>query len=397
MGVEVYADLHVHLGRAGSPPGAVKISAAADLTLAGILRECRDRKGVAMVGVIDAASAGALADLEQLLAQGEVAEQPGGGLAFGGDVTLIPGAEIEVLHERRPLHLLCYLPGLPELREFARWRGGRVRNLQLSTQRHHGTTASEAVAFTADLGGFAIPAHIFTPFKSALGAASLLGEIIDPGLWESVPAVELGLSSDTALADELPELSRFAYLSNSDAHSLGKIAREYNLLRLEALTFHELQLALSGQMGRGILANYGLDPRLGKYHRTYCLVCDRRLEGEPPLLKCPVDPGHRLVLGVLDRIRHYRDYQAGLSVVERQRPPYIHQVPLQFVPGLGSRTLDRLLAAFGSEMAVLHRAGREELREVVGAERAELVVAAREGRLRIEPGGGGVYGRVAVE
>lgn len=400
---EVYLDLHIHLGWAGDPGGGVKISAARDLTLEQILIECRERKGIGMVGVIDAATTGALQDLERLLADGKVAELPGGGLGFGGDgpggsspVTLIPGAEIEVAHGGKAVHLTCFVRGARELRELSRWQGARVRNRQLSTQRHHGTTAADVVQFAGGLGGVVIPAHIFTPFKSTLGAAAAVAEVIPPELWGHVPAVELGLSSDTELADELPELSRFTYVTNSDSHSLGKIGREYNLLHLGAPTFAELVLALREQQGRRVAANYGLDPRLGKYHRTYCLTCDRRLEGEPPVLQCPVSPAHKLVPGVLDRIRHYRTLQeaAGLQAAPRERPPYIHQIPLAFVPGLGKRALERLLAAFGTEMGVLHQASEADLAQVVGPKLAGLVVGAREGSLAIESGGGGVYGRV---
>jgi uncharacterized protein (TIGR00375 family) len=396
---EVYLDLHIHLGWAGEPGGGVKISAARDLTLANILHECRVRKGIQMVGVIDSTTRGALADLERLMAAGTVAEQPGGGLTYEGDVTLIPGAEIEVAHvaNGKPVHLLGFVPGARELRELAAWQAARVRNTQLSTQRHHGTTAADVTEFVGGLGGFVIPAHIFTPHKATLGASSSVAEVIPPELWRYVPAVELGLSSDTALADELPELSHFSFVTDSDSHSLGKIGREYNLLHLGALTFTELVMALREQEGRRVAANYGLDPRLGKYHRTYCLTCDRRLAGEPPVLECPVNPDHRLVLGVLDRIRYYRELQRNLQPVDRERPPYFHQIPLQFVPGLGKRAMEKLLAAFDTEMGVLHRATEADLAEVVGPKLARLVAAAREGALAIEEGGGGVYGRVITE
>ncbi|HEY8347819.1 MAG TPA: endonuclease Q family protein [Symbiobacteriaceae bacterium] len=397
-----YADLHVHLGWAGEPGRCVKIAAARNLTLANILKECRERKGIQIIGVIDAATEGALADLQRLMARGVVAEQPGGGLAYLGEgepVTLIPGAEVEVIHpgSGRPVHLLCYLPGLRELRELAAWLRERVKNPALSTQRLQGTTAAAVTAFVGELGGVLVPAHIFTPYKATLSAAATVAEVIPPELWRYVPAVELGLSADTALADQLPELSRFTFLTNSDAHSTDRIAREYNVLHLEAPTFAELVRALREEGGRRVAANYGLDPRLGKYHRSYCSACRRRLEGDPPVLACPVDPAHPLVPGVLDRIALYRERQAGVDRKPRQRPPYIHQVPLQFVPGLGPRTISRLLARFGTEMGVLHRADPAELAEEVGPRLAALVVAAREGRLALEAGGGGVYGKVLGE
>lgn len=392
----IYADLHVHLGWAGDPGGGVKIAAARDLTLANILAEARDRKGLGLVGVIDAATSGALQDLERLLEDGLVEERPGGGLAYGG-LTLIPGAEVEVVHQGKPVHLLCYFRGVDGLRAFAAWQAGRVKNTRLSTQRHHGTTAADVVEAAAERGGVVIPAHIFTPHKAALAAAPAVSEVIPPELWAAVPAVELGLSSDTALADELPELGRFPFVTNSDAHSLGRIGREYNQLLLAEPSFDEWLLAMRGEGGRRIVANFGLDPRLGKYHRTFCQTCGRRVEGDPPVLRCPVDPSHRVVLGVLDRIRHYAAWQEGrFARVGRERPPYVHQVPLSFVPGLGRKGLERLLAAFGTEMAVLHAASEEALAEVVGPKLARLVALAREGRLAIESGAGGIYGRVTA-
>lgn len=396
---ELFVDLHIHLGWAGQPGGGVKISAARNLTLANILRECRERKGIGMIGVIDATTSGALVDLERLVGSGIVTELPGGGLSYEGDVTLIPGAEVEVAHTTngRAVHLLCYLRGLRQVQEFAAWQQGRVRNRQLSTQRHHGTTAADVVSFVGSLGGIVIPAHIFTPFKAALAAAPTIAEVVPPELWRHLPAVELGLSADTALAEGLAELSHFGYLTNSDAHSLGKIGREYNLCRVAAPSFDELIMALREQGGRKVVANFGLDPRLGKYHRSYCLHCDRQLEGEPPLLCCPVDPVHKLVPGVLDRITQYAELQGAAPWQRRERPPYVHQVPLQFVPGLGKRAMERLLAAFGTEMGVLHRATEGALAEVVGPQLARLVASARSGGLAIESGGGGLYGRVLGE
>ncbi|MCL6508580.1 MAG: endonuclease Q family protein, partial [Bryobacteraceae bacterium] len=72
------------------------------------------------------------------------------------------------------------------------------------------------------------------------------------------------------MADQIAELHRYPYLTNSDAHSLRKIAREYEEVRLAAPTFAELEKALRGEDGRAIVANYGLNPKLGKYHQTVC-------------------------------------------------------------------------------------------------------------------------------
>ncbi|MCU6339923.1 endonuclease Q family protein, partial [Enterobacter quasiroggenkampii] len=87
---------------------------------------------------------------------------------------------------------------------------------------------------------------------------------------EIIDAVELGLSADTEMAGCISELDRFTLLTNSDAHSLSKIAREFNSLAMASPTFKEWAMALRREAGRGVTANYGLNPRLGKYHRTSC-------------------------------------------------------------------------------------------------------------------------------
>jgi PHP family Zn ribbon phosphoesterase len=55
---------------------------------------------------------------------------------------------------------------------------------------------------------------------------------------------------------------------------------------------------------------------------------------------------------------------------------------------------ERLLARFGTEMDILHRAARDELAEAAGERIAETIIGARTGGLQLEAGGGGKYGKV---
>lgn len=142
------------------------------------------------------------------------------------------------------------------------------------------------------------------------------------------------------------------------------------------------------QRGRHVARLYGLDPRLGKYHNTFCRQCD----GVVPLTsdrRCP-QCGEGVVVGVADRLAEIADTDARPA----HRAAYCHQVPLEFVPGLGRRGLERLLNRFGSEMAVLHDATHDELAQVVGERTAGHILAAREGHLAVIHGAGGRYGRV---
>lgn len=205
-------------------------------------------------------------------------------------------------------------------------------------------------------------------------------------------ALELGLSADTIMADHLSELAPLTFLSNSDAHSLKNLGREYNILLLAEPSFEELLLALQCSEERRVLANYGMDPRLGKYHRTSCLSCGRIAGIEPPVTSCPTCGSDEIVKGVLDRIQEIGDLDEPCH--PPQRPPYHYQVPLLFLPGVGPKTVSRLLEQFGTEMNVLHDVSDQDLVEVGGEKIGKVIQKARQGKLVLAAGGGGTYGKV---
>lgn len=394
----IFADLHLHIGSTGRGE-PVKISASRALTFRNIAHEAAHRKGIRLLGVIDAHSPGVQRDIAELLDRGEMEEAPGGGICYR-DVTLLLGAEIEVMEPGRgPAHHLVFLRDFDAMRSFTRWLAKRMTNVALSSQRVR-ASGRELQLEVAARGGLFVPAHIFTPHRSLYGScADRLSDVLDP---ELVDAVELGLSADTAMAGFVPELDRYAFLTNSDAHSLARIGREYNALLVAEPSFDELRKALHGEDGRRIAANYGLDPRLGKYHRTHCAGCGTTLDEREaeaailagPAARCPLCGAAKLIRGVADRVRALgRLAGREQPPAEAARPPYICQVPLEFIPGVGPKLLGRLLDRFGTEMNVLHEAPPEALAEAAGEKTAALILAAREGRLRLEAGGGGRYGR----
>ena len=67
-------------------------------------------------------------------------------------------------------------------------------------------------------------------------------------------AIELGLSADTYLADMISELENKTFVTNSDAHSLPKIAREYNKMMVEDISFKEVVKALKNEDNRKVLS-----------------------------------------------------------------------------------------------------------------------------------------------
>lgn len=394
---EVFADLHVHIGRSenGKP---IKITAARSLNFANIAKECAERKGINIVGIIDCASPYVIEDIEKFLKTGDAYELEDGGIIYKDKVCILLGSEVETSEKGRngkcgAAHNVCFFPHLKDIKGFSNEMSKHIKNITLSTQRSD-ISGYDLIDIVEKYNGILIPAHIFTPFKSYYGNCTDRLQYIFKEKYDKIFAVELGLSSDTFLADMISELENKTFVTNSDAHSLPKIAREYNKMLVNDISFKEVVKALKNEDGRKIVCNYGLDPKLGKYHRTYCEKCDKPIEGMPPIFECPECHGTNITMGVLDRIVAIRDKEKSISPANR--PPYIYQVPLTFIPGLGSKTIDKLLNNFETEMNILHKLSEDDIEAVVGEKVAKMIIAAREGKANIQAGGGGVYGKLTV-
>ena len=392
---EVFADLHVHIGRteSGKP---VKITAARSLNFANIAKECVERKGISVVGIIDCGSPYVIEDIENFLKTGDAYELEDGGIIYKDKVCILLGSEVETSEKGRngkcgSAHNICFFPHLSDIKGFSREMSTHIKNITLSTQRSD-VSGYELIDIVERYNGILIPAHCFTPHKSYYGNCTDRLENIFKEKFDKIFAIELGLSSDTYLADTISELETRTYLTNSDAHSLPKIAREYNKMLLEDISFKEVVMALKNEAGRKILANYGLDPKLGKYHRSFCEDCDKAIEIDEAAVTCPICGGSNITFGVYDRIELVKDKQTTKS--PEFRPPYIYQVPLTFIPGVGGKTIDKLLNTFETEMNILHKLSKDDIEAVVGEKIANTIERARTGDMKVHSGGGGNYGKI---
>ena len=394
---EVFADLHVHIGRSetGKP---IKITAARSLNFANIAKECAERKGINIVGIIDCASPYVIEDIENFLKTGDAYELEDGGIIYKDKVCILLGSEVETSEKGRngksgAAHNVCFFPHLSDMKGFSKEMSTHIKNITLSTQRSN-ISGYELIDIVEKYNGILIPAHIFTPFKSYYGNCTDRLKNIFKEKYDKIFAVELGLSSDTFLADMISELEDKTFVTNSDAHSLPKIAREYNKMLVNDISFKEVVKALKNEDGRKILANYGLDPKLGKYHRTHCDDCDSTIETKEPVEVCPKCGSTKVTFGVFDRIELIKDKETTKS--PENRPPYIYQIPLSFIPGVGGKTIEKLLDNFETEMNILHKLSEDDIEAIVGEKIAKNIVNAREGNMKVESGGGGNYGKVTA-
>ncbi len=378
----IYADLHIHIGQ--SLDGrAVKITASKSLTLPNAIEEARDIKGLSLVGIIDAQATGVRRDLLMLIDQGELVSLSGGGYA-AQSLVIIPGTEIELKVGEGTAHFLAYFPALAQLEAYVDYLKPFVKNLQLSSQKAY-LPLEDWLAAVEHNEGVWLPAHAFTPHKGIYGnCCRRLAEVM-PVLPQ---ALEMGLSADRAMARGISELDEVLLFSNSDAHSLSRIAREYNVLQLSDNSFQGLKNLLDRQAGR-IIANCGFPPQAGKYYRTFCPFCQRIVQENPPQLTCPYCGSKRVVTGVLDRLLSIAD-----RPVEKSDSPYIYQVPLWQLPGVGPKMYSKLLTVYGTEMTILHEVPIDQLLAVAGEKIAHWINKARHNELDFAAGGGGIYGRI---
>ena len=257
---EIFADLHVHIGRSenGKP---IKITAARSLNFANIAKECADRKGINVVGIIDCASPYVIEDIENFLKTGEAYELEDGGIIYKDKVCILLGSEVETSEKGRngkcgSAHNICFFPHLKDIKGFSNELSYHLKNITLSTQRTD-LSGYDLIDIVEKYNGILIPAHVFTPHKSYYGNCTDRLENIFKEKFDKIFAIELGLSSDTYLADTISELETRTFLTNSDAHSLPKIAREYNKMQVEDISFKEIVKVLKNEEGRKVLANYG--------------------------------------------------------------------------------------------------------------------------------------------
>lgn len=382
---KIYADLHVHIGKANGQ--YVKITASADLSLEKILFIDAPQKGLDMIGVVDSSSLAVSYEIRKMLETGQLKELEKGGFITQNGVVLILASEIE---SKEGFHINLYLPDLERLMEWQKILKRNTKNLVLSTQKTK-LDINNIIKYSRELGAIICPAHAFTPHKGIYGfwtkrILPVLGEEFN-----EIKCLELGLSADSNLADMLNEVSSFTFLSNSDAHSSANIGREYNLLEIEEANFEELKFCIDKHAGRRVLANYGMDPRMGKYYRSYCAHCDLIINESTSISICPKCK-KKCIMGVYDRIVEIRDYEQNIS--NNSRPPYNYRVPLIKLPGIGPSLYAKLIDAFANEIAIIESVPLEEIKNISGRNVADTIEQLRKGSLLILPGGGGKYGKI---
>jgi uncharacterized protein (TIGR00375 family) len=252
-----------------------------------------------------------------------------------------------------------------------------------------------------------VPAHAWTPWFSVFGSLSgfdSLAECYGEDA-RAIRAIETGLSSDPAMNRRLSALDNIALISNSDAHSPRKLAREANVLDCE-LSYTGVVEALMSRDPTRFLYTIEFFPEEGKYHLDGHRQCQVRLfPGETRKIKglCPVC-GKKLTIGVLHRVDALADREE--QAMPTNAIPSKHVLPLDEViaaaygqkPNTKKVTAeyDRLVERYGSELAILLERTERELAEQTPSRILAGILNVRRGEVRVTPGYDGEYGTIVL-
>ena len=254
---------------------------------------------------------------------------------------------------------------------------------------------------------FLVPAHIWTPWFSVLGSKGGFNSLDEcfGDLTRHIFALETGLSSDPLMNWRLSQLDPYVLISNSDAHSPAKLAREATIFDTE-FSYPAIYRALSDREDPGLLGTIEFFPEEGKYHYDGHRLCKTRMHPKDTIAQkglCSVC-GKPVTIGVMSRVEELADCDEG-----RKSPhwrPFYSLIPLTEiiadVRGVGpnskavQKTYQEVMAKLGSELYILQDSSLKEIRNVCGSMISEGIGRVREGEVSIAAGYDGEYGKVVI-
>ena len=308
----------------------------------------------------------------------------------------------------RKVHLLVFAPSLEAVKKINDRLAVRG-NLAADGRPIIGIDAKDVLKIALDASPecMVIPAHAWTPWFAVFGSKSgfdSLEECFDD-YTKYIYAVETGLSSDPAMNWRFSGLDKVALISNSDAHSAQKIGREANIFDTE-VSYQGIADAIRTKDPKKFLFTVEFFPEEGKYHYDGHRLCQVSLTPAQSKERNGICPkcGKPLTIGVLNRVEELADRPEGF--VPDNSIPFKSLVPLDEIIGESlhvgvhskqvKKEYDTLLAKIGSEFKILLDAPLSDLQEATLPEIAKAIACVREGKIRIEPGYDGEYGKIHI-
>ncbi len=409
------ADFHIH--------SRFSRACSRDLTIKNLDQAGRV-KGVQIIGTGDFTHPEWLREMERDL----VATRPDSGLyrhreGIDDKIKFILTAEVALIYKDyhglekpkvRRIHLVIHGPSIEAVGGLNTILGKRF-NLRSDGRPILGISAPDFVKLVLDVNpSFLIyPAHIWTPWFSVFGSKSGFNNFEECFREQSsnIFAYETGLSSDPGLNWRVPVLDNLTLLSNSDAHSLGNIGREANILDLEDFTYEEIYQAIKKRDLKKLQGTIEFYPEEGMYHfdgHRDCSIAFAPSDFAKHQGICP-SCNKPLTIGVASRVDELanRDITRPEGFILPDAPGYEKLIELDKIIaqslGVKGRSSVRvkkiyqdLIDNFGDELSILRKAELVKITDVAGNHLAQGIGRMRAGEVDIKPGFDGQYGEIRV-
>ena len=412
--MKLVADIHLHshFSRATSK----------NLTLEHLWKWAQ-LKGVQVVATGDIAHPGWLAELQAKLTPAEdglfqlkpecaatVADEVPP--SCEGPVRFLIGGEISNIYKKyertRKVHNIVFAPSV-EAAAVLQAELEKLGNIRADGRPILGLDSRDLLEIVLEVDDrcHLIPAHIWTPWFSMLGSKSGFDSLEEcfADLTPHIFAVETGLSSDPPMNWRVSWLDDYTLVSNSDAHSPPKLAREATLFDTE-LSYDALFNALKSGDPAEFLGTIEFFPEEGKYHldgHRKCGVCWDPVTTVANRGICS-QCGKPVTVGVYHRVEELADRVPGTR--PSSAAPFTSLIPL---PEALSEVLDvgpnskrvqteylRLLGRLGPELAILQAVPLEDISAAGGPVLAEGIRRMREGEVVAKSGFDGEYGVIRM-
>lgn len=397
--MKIIADLHVHSGYSRATSKDMNVAAMA---------KWAKKKGINLLGTGDFTHPIHFANLKAALKQSgnslyTASAEPSVFFMLTAEVSSIYSFKGKV----RRIHNIIMAPSL-EIAEKINSALKKQGNLSSDGRPILGTPAKDLLKMVLDISEdcLFVPAHAWTPWFSIFGSNSGFNSIEECfGEYSKyIYAVETGLSSDPEMNWRLSALDKITLLSNSDAHSPGKLGREANVFNCE-MDYFEILNAIKKKDKTRFLYTIEFFPEEGKYHYDGHRLCNVLFSPEETKKQngiCPVCK-KSLTVGVMNRVDELADRKQGF--IPENAIPSKHMVPLEEIIADAfnvkantvkvKREYERL-TGLNTEFEILLDLPEAELYRITDRKIAEGILKVRAGKINIIPGYDGVYGRISI-
>jgi len=333
------------------------------------------------------------------------------------EIRFILTTEISCVYSKagkvRKIHIITFAPSF-EIVEKINVHLGWIGNLKADGRPILGLDAKELTKIVLNISEdcLIVPAHLMTPWFSLFGSRSGFDSLEEcfEEYSKYIYAGETGLSASPDMLWRMPDGRKITLISNSDSHSPHRLGREANVFEGEELSYQSIINAIKnkGSTSTNLRLAYTIEffPQEGKYHydgHRLCGISFSPQESKKSGNICP-SCGRPLTIGVLNRVEELADRPEGFK--PENTIPFKSLVPLEEIIAdalgqmAGTKQVEEeyqnLIKKFGNEFKLLLEVSRQDLETTTLPEIAEGIIRVREGKVFVEPGYDGVYGKIRI-